>query len=117
MTGHATDTIYTGIGGNIPGRADTVRDALETANSKKVVIASCMSDGGIQGLGRNHVYSVFEYDRKKDTVWIRNPYGEAVDPKYATGLPGELKLPFNVFYANFRAVAVETDETSIVPRR
>jgi hypothetical protein len=110
MTGHATDTDSLGI-----AREETTRRKLSAAAAEGRIASlatTSYGSGNIQGLPRQHAYTVLGYDARTDTVTIRNPWGcqELVD---AQGKPldgvddGVFRVPLKDLNKYFAQICYE----------
>jgi hypothetical protein len=114
MTGHSVDADFVALHSLDVTRAK-LKDTL--GNGRVITLAShlqipVIQPSDIQGLPRDHVYSVMSYDPKSDCVTIRNPWGyqELVDAdgNAANGVnDGVCSIPLANLHTYFAIIAYE----------
>jgi hypothetical protein len=100
---------------------DTTRNKLEDAMNKKAVITAGIYEGFLEedksneGLAGDHAYTILNYDREKDEVTVRNPWGhtdfaDSVFRYHDYNNDGTFKMSLEKFDKYFSIIAYEEKE-------
>jgi len=101
---------------------DTTRDRLEKAFKSNKIVTAAVNQTLLQGqysddgLVRAHAYTVVSYNRKRDVIRVRNPWGIVTDRKTGfdttritpvAGQPGTFEMKLEDFDETFGEIAYE----------
>lgn len=116
FTGHKSEYVATHKGGAVNyAVAQKLRGLLEIAHREKLLVCCDTGKHKTPGIAGDHAYSVLGFDSQKNTVIVRNPWGNRFKPKGDPGMQngyptegGVFQVPLNEFVQIFESVTFET---------